>query len=393
MFRNRKYNLILFFSHLPAKISMGFQSAETNYLFSKFENCVNASLNKKDFKIRNNYCHTPRKKFFKFFIDYLKYVKIFPNTKGKFVLIDLKKKYKANLAYGIFLNNTYMYLPFFEKNNIPFIFTLYPGGGFSLNNPVSDEMLKSIFASKMFRKVIVTMPITRDYLINNNFCPIEKIEYIYGTIIQSSVSDINYDKKYYKKDKDTFDICFVAHKYTPIGEDKGYDVFIETAKKIISLNNEVHFHIIGPWDKNIINIEGFENQIHFYGLKNKEFFKDFYSKMDIFISPNRFQMINLGNFDGFPLGAEAAVAGVYLMAADPLNMKPNTPFKDFKELEVIDINSDKISKSILNKLENLDDFYKKSKILQRRFIEIFNYEKQLEIRKSVIESELNKNYE
>ena len=130
IFKKNEFNLMLFFSHIPTKQSMGFQSAETNYLFNEFENCVNATLYNKDFSIKNTYCQIPRKNKFKFWNDSLRYIKIFPENKGKFVLIDLKSNYKVNLAYGIFLNNAYMYLPFFEKNNIPFIFTLYPGGGF-----------------------------------------------------------------------------------------------------------------------------------------------------------------------------------------------------------------------------------------------------------------------
>ena len=46
MFNHKKYNLLLFFSHLPAKMSMGFQSAETNYLFANFDNpeCIQAFI-------------------------------------------------------------------------------------------------------------------------------------------------------------------------------------------------------------------------------------------------------------------------------------------------------------------------------------------------------------
>ena len=391
IFKKNEFNLMLFFSHIPTKQSMGFQSAETNYLFNEFENCVNATLYNKDFPIKNTYCQIPRKNKFKFWNDSLRYIKIFSENKGKFVLIDLKSNYKVNLAYGIFLNNAYMYLPFFEKNNIPFIFTLYPGGGFSLNNSVSDEMLRKVFSSPLFNKVIVTMPITRDYLIENNFCPEDKIEYIYGGIIQNALSDINYEKKYYKKDKQTFDICFVANKYTQIGEDKGYDIFIDVAKKLIPLQKDIHFHVVGPWNKNIINIENYEKQIHFYGFQNKNFFNDFYTKMDIFMSPNRFQMISLGSFDGFPLGAEAIVAGVYPMVSDPLNMKPKTPLKYLSEFEVIDINSDKIAETILDKLNNLEKFYSDSKTIQEKFIEIFDSQKQLEARKLIIEYGLKSN--
>ena len=43
-------------------------------------------------------------------------------------------------------------------------------------------------------------------------------------------------KSFYKKTKNTFDICFVAYKYMEKGLDKGYDIFIQVCKNIAALS-------------------------------------------------------------------------------------------------------------------------------------------------------------
>ena len=377
-------DLFLFYSHLPAKHSFGFQSAESNYYFENIESCANLSLSKKSVEVSIPYCRAlPQNNVLTFIGKLAKYENIFPGVANKFLLYHKMKQYHAKLAYGIFINNTYAYLPIFEKFRIPFIFVLYPGGGFGLNNYYSDKMLQEVFSSKMFRKVIVTMPVTKKYLLAKGFCTEKDIEYIYGGICQFK-SDLSAHKFKYKQDKGTFDICFVAHKYSSFGEDKGYDVVIETAKILISKNKDFHIHVVGPWHKNIIDIDGFEDNIHFYGARNGKFFPEFYQRMDIFLSPNRTDRLFLGNFDGFPLGIEGAVSGVYLMSTDPLNMKPDTPFKDLKAPEIINTNPKDVADKILAKLYNLDEFYYNSKLLQQKAIEIFNQDYQMEFRLNLI---------
>lgn len=139
------------------------------------------------------------------FTSYLKYIegtKILTTGKSLSVLdneilsellIDYKRKHpefsgkvsqfdgswrpvECKLLYFTFLNNAYSYLNISEQNKIPFVFELYSGGGFSITNEDSDELLKRVFASRYFRKVIVTDQNIYDYLIKKNFCSKEKIE-------------------------------------------------------------------------------------------------------------------------------------------------------------------------------------------------------------------------
>ncbi len=142
--------------------------------------------------------------------------------------------HEAKLAYIMFLYNMNVFLDALEEKKIPFVFTLYPGGGFEIDKPKSDAQLMRIFASPQFRKVIVTQKITYDYLIRKGFCIPEQIEFIYGVVTPMPLVTTNSRKKHFGMEKNTLDICFVAHKYMERGIDKGYDVFIESAKKILA---------------------------------------------------------------------------------------------------------------------------------------------------------------
>ncbi len=75
---------------------------------------------------------------------------------------------RAALGYCVFAGNTWHHLSFFERNKIPFVFTLYPGGMLLLDDVEFDGRLKRIFASPMFRRVITTQRLTSDYIISKN---------------------------------------------------------------------------------------------------------------------------------------------------------------------------------------------------------------------------------
>jgi len=83
---------------------------------------------------------------------------------NRFVFINSK------LFYCIFIDNIYKVIDYLEISQTPFVFTLYPGGGFQMYDIQSDLKLKRVLLSPMFKMVIVTQSITKDYLIANKFC-------------------------------------------------------------------------------------------------------------------------------------------------------------------------------------------------------------------------------
>lgn len=295
----------------------------------------------------------------------------------------------AKLFYCIFINNIYENINWLEKYKIPFVFTLYPGGGFELNNLESDAKLKKVFASKMFKHVIVTQKISESYLINNSFCKKEKIKFIFGGVVpQFSLSKDLSNKETYLLNKETFDICFCAAKYMAKGVDKGYDVFIETAHKIASKYDFVRFHIIGGFSKNDIDVEKIINKITFYGYQNPENLEVIYKKNDIIISPNKPFLLGKGCFDGFPLGTvvEAVLNGVVALITDPLEQ--NFSFKNNDEIIIIESTVESIENHITNLLSNPEKLYSIAQKGREKFIEVYSNEIQmnprLEILKTII---------
>lgn len=297
------------------------------------------------------------------------YEKHFPQNGTRISYLQKNRRYHFKLAYSYFLGETYVLLPFYEMHKVPFIFTLYPGGGFGLDFDKSDAMLEKIFSSPYFRGVIVTQQLTRDYLLKKKLCPPERISYIYGGFVQFRPEDLK-SKQFYGRDKTTFDICFVGAKYTERGIDKGYDLFIAAAKIIAQAAPNARFHVVGGFDKNDIDSTEFEDKITFYGFRGPDFLSNFYACMDIYLSPNRPRELYPGNFDGFPLGIDAGYCGVAMWITDELKM--NHHFDEQKEIVVIPLDEVKIARMVLSAYQNPQELYELSAQGQSRAAELFD---------------------
>jgi len=300
--------------------------------------------------------------------------------------------YSARLAYLIFLRNVGFFLESLEKKGIPFIFTLYPGGGFEINQETSDSMLQRIFSSAQFRKVIVTQQITYDYLVKNDFCAEDRIQYIFGGVMPLDVlnKSKNYQKKSFGFEKNSLDICFCAVKHMPMGIDKGYDIFIEAAKKLAQLHSNINFHVVGSFSEADIPINGLEGRITFYGLQKLDWFDKFYIDKDIILSPNLPFALSKGAFDGFPTGAcvEAGLRKVAMFCTDELKL--NNHFTDNEEIVIIPHDAGKIVRII-------ESFYQEPAKLRGigekgaiKACDVFSYECQILPRIRLLESEMCK---
>ena len=308
--------------------------------------------------------------------------------------LQIQKGYiniNTKLFYCVFINNIFNSLNWLEKYKIPFVFTLYPGGGFQMDDENADSKLRRVFMSKMFRKVIVTQKITLDYLVNKNFCKNENIEFIFGGVVPqiSLVKDIS-DKKNYLLNKKTFDICFCAAKYTPRGEDKGYDTFIEFAHQIAKKYNFIRFHIIGGFNKDDIDINQIQEKIFFYGYLDFKKLSTIYKKMDILISPNKPFILAKGGFDGFPLGTvvEAALNGVVVLISDYLSQ--NSLFTPDEDLIIIDSSSNSIEKEVVKLIENPNKLKEISEKGRQKFMKVYSNEMQMKPRIELLKKEISK---
>jgi len=315
----------------------------------------------------------------------------FPDYADKLVTYYPEMNYQAKVIYLLFLNNAYRFIDYIEKLRAPFVFTLYPGGGFQLDDPTSDSKLKRVMSSPYFKKVIVTQQITSDYLINHNFCSPEKIEFIFGCVVpQSHFTNENFEKHYFGLDKDNLDICFVAHRYSEKGLQKGYDVFIEVAHKLNRLHPNIYFHVVGDYDETIFDVAEMKDRISFYGVQNEDWFDSFYENMDIILAPNINGIEYKGTFDGFPTASciDAGLRNTAIFCTDELHLN-NQYFEDGKEIVIVPHNADKITEMIENYYQNPQKLREIAINGREKIIKLYGYEAQLLPRVQLLRDEIN----
>jgi glycosyltransferase involved in cell wall biosynthesis len=306
-------------------------------------------------------------------------------------LVDLTGK--PDLFYSVFLHNTSDFFGLYESLNVPFAFTLYPGGGLHLYDPQSDENLKRIGASELLKAVITTQTTTRNYIVDNGFVPEEKVHLIFGGIIDSEYfENTRIPKKKYGVDKDTFDICFVAIRYDPRGVAKGYDVFLDVARQLLEVSPAIRFHIVGDswWDvEDEMDTSFLGDRVTHYGIRETTFFPNFHSGMDMILSPNKpFVHPRLpGGFDGFPTGCcvEAGLCGTAVLCTDLLGN--NNVFEDGKDIRIIPYDLDGICDIIVRYLNDPESLYRLGENCRNSFLHVYDIEEQMSQRVKILDLE------
>ncbi|MFT0892247.1 hypothetical protein [Pseudochelatococcus sp. G4_1912] len=309
-------------------------------------------------------------------------------------IYDFKTQYNigARLVYITFLGNASRLLPYLEERKLPFILQLYPGGGFAVNQEDVDEKLRKVLTSDLCRKVIVTQTVTRNYILQDKIgCPEDKIEFIFGGVFNSNVDfQFSRDKKLYKHDKDTIDLCFVAHKYGDDLVSKGYDYFIELAHKLAPRIENLRFHVVGGYEPSDIDVSALGNRITFYGSQPNGFFADFYPRMDAIVSVNRPFVLAPGAFDGFPTGAclEAGFRGVANLINDPLAL--NSAFVDGQDILILDDDIEKDVEKIIPLLMDPARLAELGQATCEKFKQVMDVDRQLWQRTRLIAAEISR---
>jgi hypothetical protein len=294
----------------------------------------------------------------------------------------------ARLAYVTFLGNAVRFLPFFEARQLPFIFQLYPGGGFEVGQADVDEQLRKVLQSPLCRKVVTTQRITRDYIVNNIGYDPAKVELIFGGVFESRIEfDFHRDKKRWGRDKETIDFCFVAHKYGDDLTSKGYDQFIAIAQAL-ARDARLRFHVVGDYAADDIPLGAARARFQFYGARENEFFATFYPSMDAILSINRPFTLRPGAFDGFPTGAciEAGFRGVLNCINDPLGL--NEALNPEQDFVLLDYHTDASVERLSSLLTDMDQFYALAYRNCRKYQQVFGTDGQLWPRTRLIAAEL-----
>ena len=264
-----------------------------------------------------------------------------PFFKNSVLLFNEYDEYTAKLGYCLFYNNLKKVFPLFIKNNIPFVFTLYPGGGFKLYDYDTDKNLLKYFSSSLFRHVIVNMPHVYDYLIQRFNIDGSKVSLIYGAPLSlPEVIDST------KNDDSIIRIVFGSHKYVQHGIDKGFDIFNKVAKYFEG-NPNFEFTCIGGFsEKDLITST---KNINFISDVLPEKLSSEFAKYDIIISPNRSHVLHYGAFDGFPTGSvlHACNSGCMMMLTDDWNNSTRLGLVDKESYIFIAANSEFVKNKLL----------------------------------------------
>lgn len=314
----------------------------------------------------------------------------YPHLANRVYKVNTRLDYHAELFYTLFLSNMFLALGLVEAMQVPFVFTLYSGGDFCMYDPESDSKLRRIFSSPFFRKVIVGQSPARDYLLERSLVEEHQIEFIYGPICNTEYLLKHAEpKKFYAQDKSTFDICFVAYKHMPLGRDKGYDIFVQVARILSRRSPDFHFHVVGGFTPEDINVSDLGGRIHFYGKQPMGFFSTFHSSMDIMLSPCLPFVLAPGAFDGAPnvSAIEAGLCGVAVFMTDQL--KQNLRLRDREEIVVVPHDAWVISDIVESYFRDVDALYRMARQGQAAFARVFNMQAQIEPRIKLFESLLN----
>ncbi len=259
----------------------------------------------------------------------------------------------CGLVYLNFLNNAHAYLPLLEARQLPFILTLYPGGGFGLNEADSDHKLDRVMQSPLLQHVICTQKVTEDYLQQRYGNQVPR-SMIFGVVVNPLYfSQPESERPYFHAGKATLDICFVAEKYMLHGANKGYPEFVETMRKLVASRPDLpfRFHVVGSCTAADWNTAGLESGLQFHGRLNTPDLRHFYRQMDMVISPNKPFLLHQGNFDGFPTGCcvEASLCGVCMVATDMLGLNP--AYTDNRDMIVIEPDPENIANRVLTMID------------------------------------------
>lgn len=313
-----------------------------------------------------------------------------PEFAGRIHPLSKSSPPSASLAYVVFLNNAYALADLLEDARIPFCFELYPGGGFALHQRLSDLMLRRVTSHPYFRAVIATQPVSRDYLVDRKFCQPRQVRYVYGGPFLDP--EPTPPRTRFGFGKSDADVCFVAHRYSETGADKGYDLFVDAAAQVATVMPNVSFHVVGDFTSETITLPPqLVGRVTYYGQRPSDFFPAFYAEMDLIVSPNRAFTLAPGAFDGFPTGCcmEAAVRGTAVVCTDPLGL--NREFRDGSDLLLIQPNVQAVTAAMLGLLSDPDRLRRIGESGEAAFRSVFDPTVQLAPRCRMLARELSPN--
>lgn len=315
------------------------------------------------------------------------YAQRYPAHAQRIVPFRAERLAGVPFAYLNFLNNAAHFLPALEHFRIPFVLTLYPGGGFRLGAAESDAKLARVCASPQLAHVIVTQRATAEYLAAAS--PATPQTLVFGCVVNPlyfSAPEPAHPR--YGFDKDTFDVCFVAEKYVPHGRNKGYPEFVDAARAVADALPHARFHVVGGCGPGDWPLGAVADRTRFYGRLETADLRAFFHGMDAIVSPNRVMQWEGGSFDGFPTAScvEASLSGVALVVSDELALNAGR-YREGEELIVVRPDASDVAAALLGLGRAPERLRALATAGQARTRELFSAAAQIEPRIRVIERE------
>lgn len=237
-----------------------------------------------------------------------------------------------DLAYLIFLNNVDHHLAALERAGLPFVFTLYPGGGFALDDAEVTRKLDRIMASPLLRAIITTQPIVaervREHYPN---APLRELDAPFpgpGSIRPGAGNRVIADEDILEHG---LRLCFVAHRYTATGADKGFPQFVEIVRTLDAYGHAATGDVVGQFTEDDVE-PAVRHLFRFHGVLDSAQLRELFASQHVVVSPNQPRLLSPGAFDGFPLtsSVEASLSGVAMLVSDPLGQ--NRHYRDGREI-------------------------------------------------------------
>lgn len=289
-------------------------------------------------------------------------------------------------AYLLFLNNANYYLEAMEDADLPFVLTLFPGGGLDDSDECRSK-LNRVLGSSLLEHVFTTQPRVAE-LVGRNFPDVAQTR-LTGLFASPGyfVPGAGRRENYFESGKDTLDLCFVAHKYTMTGADKGFPVFVETISELRSRGVPAKGHVVGEFTKADVCMFGDGAHVATYGVLDSSHLREFYGRMDAILSPNVPGLLSEGAFDGFPLGScvEAALCGAAMIASDELHQ--NEFLRDGRDALLVPPSSEAIVERLIKLLGEQDGIKRVARSGLRAVRYIYAPGRQLDLRVPVLARE------
>lgn len=230
-----------------------------------------------------------------------------------------------------FLNNAHHWVDELDRHSVPFVFTLYPGGGFELGEARSMAKLKRVLASPMLRSVVATQPVTVETL--RPLCRVPVLE-LPGLVISPAYLAADAVRRP-PAAGEGLRICFAAYRYDAGGRSKGYPEFIAVASELARRRSDLRFAVAGNFSASDWPIpEHLAPRLSFVGPLPTQELRQFFLGQDVMVAPTMRFALTGTEFDGFPTGScvEASLCGVAIICSDELEQ--NRHYEDGREIMI-----------------------------------------------------------